>query len=111
MFGDLNLGFIQWNVDDSAIHRGLTQSNYGSSLGYAFVDFLSSNDLHQHNNLSNCDNRFLDVVISNLQNVNVTAPLDQLSKCYPIHPCLMLNIPDSNTEYLKPEQSMVFKLS
>jgi exonuclease III len=76
--GDLNLGFIEWNTNRDCVSNSMIPSNYNSNLGYALVDFLSSNNLYQYNNISNNEKRFLDLVISNMPNLAVKEPLDRL---------------------------------
>lgn len=72
----------------------MTPSNYNNNLGHSLVDFMSLNNLFQFNNIVNTNGnlriQILDLVISNLRNVNVFQPLDLLSKLVNFHPQLLI---------------------
>lgn len=99
ILGDFNLNFINWSPVDGCTYMKALEHN--SSLGLALTDFLAVNNLYQHNCIPNTDNRFLDLVLSNNPKAYVSKPLKPLSKCYRYHPCLLLNIPNTNIKLLR----------
>ncbi|CAH2095525.1 unnamed protein product [Euphydryas editha] len=102
LLGDFNLGFINWVSQDNCNH--MFPTCYNNLLGHALVDFVYSNNLFQYNNIFNCDNKMLDLIFSTIKNLNVTQPLDLISKLDPRHPNLLLNLPLINTKmYLQPK--------
>lgn len=101
ILGDFNLGFIKWARLNENKHCTIP-SAYHKSLGYALIDFISLNNLYQFNDICNSENRVLDLVLSNVENVTVTSPPDLLSKLDPRHPGLLVSISHSSIEPLKP---------
>lgn len=101
ILGDFNLNFISW--EDKHNESYTIPINYNSNLGYTFVDFISYNNLYQYNNICNCDNRKLDLILSNIPKASVTLPLELLSKLDQKHPNLLFHLPLNNLKYLHPK--------
>ncbi|CAH2087310.1 unnamed protein product [Euphydryas editha] len=106
IMGDFNMSFIEWSAGDDV--SCMVPSKYNNVLGYSLIDFLSANDLHQYNIIKNCDDRLLDLVISNMANVTVAKPLDSLSKLDLYHPNLLISFSYSRISYLRPKVCMQF---
>lgn len=100
--GDFNLGSIDWSRG-ADLNNQMFPSNYNNALGTAFVDFMSLNNLKQLNNISNIDGRYLDLVLSNIAGVEVSEPLDLLTKLDSRHPHLLVKLHGCNTSFLKPK--------
>ncbi|XP_047523578.1 uncharacterized protein LOC125062006 [Pieris napi] len=99
ILGDFNLGFINWRSLNNEVF--MTPYNYNNTLGFAFIDFMSMNSLKQFNSIGNSDDRFLDLVLSNMSSINVSAPSDSLSKIYANPPSLLLTIEYSKISFLR----------
>lgn len=97
VIGDFNMGFMEWSANGS----NMTPSNYNNALGYSLVDFMSINNIYQYNSVSNCDDRFLDLVLSNIPHIKVTKPPDLLSKLDSYHPSLLISIECGNVSFLR----------
>lgn len=85
ILGDFNLGIINWNS---------LNDNSFKILPYtcqALLDFISTNKLHQFNNVTNTG-RILDLVLSTLQSCTVTHAIDILTKTERIHPPLHITL-------------------
>ncbi|CAF4940047.1 unnamed protein product [Pieris macdunnoughi] len=99
ILGDFNLGFIDWRSLNNEVF--MTPCNYNNTLGFALIDFMSMNSLKQFNSIGNSDDRFLDLVLSNMSSINVSAPSDSLSKIYANHPSLLLSFEYSKISFLR----------
>lgn len=99
LFGDFNLSSIDWVsqtvsgncVDDAGSGFGyenvLIPSNVGESAKAELLHLLLSADLHQMNNVLNCDGRLLDLIFtSNPFDVELNESLCPLSKIDLYHP-------------------------
>ncbi|KAG6445583.1 hypothetical protein O3G_MSEX003981 [Manduca sexta] len=92
--GDFNLPLINWSKGPD--NSFMTPSNNNSGLAYNLIDFISLNNLYQFNSIKNCDDRLLDLVLSNLNNISVETPTDLLSNLDNRHPPLLVNIKFNN---------------
>lgn len=86
LFGDFNLSFIDWSVNRNDTNQGCVPTNYHCNLGYLLVDFMSSNNLIQLNNVRNKNNKILDLIFSNFTGPTVSQSIDILSKVDEYHP-------------------------
>ncbi|CAG5022983.1 unnamed protein product [Parnassius apollo] len=84
VMGDFNLNFVDWEFNDDCNHT--IPTNYNNDLGRCLVDCLSMNNLYQFNHIRNSHGRTLDLALSSLQCLNVSQPLDLLSKLDLHHP-------------------------
>lgn len=86
VLGDLNLGpSVQHGTNTSL------QTRY-MKLRFALTNFISQNRLSQVNAIINSDKRLLDLVITNITNVQVNKTASILSKIDKRHPNLLINI-------------------
>lgn len=104
ILGDFNLGFFEWSNADNNTH--LIPKNFNNALGEMFVDFITSNNLYQFNSVYNIDNRILDLVLSNMFNLNCTHISDVLTKLDPKHPALHITLSQLNTKLLRPKNNI-----
>ncbi|XP_045459220.1 uncharacterized protein LOC123669672 [Melitaea cinxia] len=98
--GDFNLSFIDWVFDKDTLQ--IIPSNYNNSIGTAFVDFMLTNSLNQICAVRNCDDRILDLVLTNVSGGSVVQSSDLLSKLDPFHPSFEITFSLSPTCFLRP---------
>lgn len=83
VLGDFNLGL-------SVQNQGITPRS--QKLMCAFNDFISSTNLSQVNKINNCDGRLLDLIITNMANIQVNMCDHILCKLDEKHPNLLINL-------------------
>ncbi|XP_045453897.1 uncharacterized protein LOC123663253 [Melitaea cinxia] len=98
--GNFNLSFIDWVFDKDTLQ--IIPSNYNNSIGTAFVDFMLTNSLNQICAVRNCDDRILDLVLTNISGGSVVQSSDLLSKLDPFHPSFEITFSLSPTCFLRP---------
>ena len=64
LFGDFNMADAQWNSEDDKYAVCANTSGISQKTS-SFIDCVSNNELRQHNTLSTCNNKPLDLVFSN----------------------------------------------
>jgi hypothetical protein len=96
ILGDFNLSKIIW--DDKENITNMTPSILESSL----LDFLALNNLTQHNRVFNDTNKILDLVISNVSNLEVGRSRFILSTLDSYHPPLEFEIASCSSKNLLP---------
>lgn len=87
ILGDFNLSFIDW-VKDTTNTSVLMPTNYNCNLGYLLIDFMSLNNLSQFNHVRNHNNRSLDLILSNIEDIYVKNCINPLCKIDQHHPAL-----------------------
>lgn len=97
--GDFNMNTINWVGTDGDIIEA--PHNISTSLEQTFWDFVLLNNLKQCNNLCNQNNRILDLVLTTLDLVVISPPVDVLSKIDVHHPPIICEIPF--TRFVKPQ--------
>ena len=100
IIGDFNQSTISWTKPNDSSH--LQPLNYNSNLDTNLVDFIFMNNIFQYNGTLNSDDRILDLVLSNMDNIVVTPPLDILTKVDLVHPPLLISITNVNITFLRP---------
>lgn len=91
IIGDFNLPFLNWQTKTNQDVHELIPTNFNCNLGYIFVDFISLNNLTQFNDVLNTNNRILDLVLSNINNISVKVCENPLIKLDAHHPALEIN--------------------
>ncbi|XP_052751505.1 uncharacterized protein LOC128200839 [Galleria mellonella] len=109
ILGDFNIGFIEWEKVN--MQYGLSPTNYGNSMGCTLVDFLSQYNLSQINYIKNCNNRILDLVLSNVQHCIIDSPLIPISIVDRYHPPLEVQLDFRFTKPLKKKQDIRFNFA
>ncbi|CAG4941893.1 unnamed protein product [Parnassius apollo] len=82
----------------------MVPSNYNSTLGCGLLDFMSLNNFSQFNNIPNSDGRYLDLIMSNFPGVDVSEPLELLSRLDCKHPNILVTLQKTNFTYLQPKK-------
>ncbi|KAL0895375.1 hypothetical protein ABMA27_011508 [Loxostege sticticalis] len=90
IIGDFNLNTISW-LDDVG-EPVITPQRTNSRLEQTLWDFILLNGMRQHNFLVNHNNRILDLVLTTIENVTVSEPLDVISKIDLHHPPLLVTL-------------------
>lgn len=90
IIGDFNLNTISW-LDDVG-EPVITPQRTNSRLEQTLWDFILLNGMRQHNFLVNHNNRILDLVLTTIEHVTVSEPLDVISKIDLHHPPLLVTL-------------------
>ncbi|CAH2094962.1 unnamed protein product [Euphydryas editha] len=98
LLGDFNLGCINWISQND--HNYMLPLCDSDILGCSLKDFICVNNLYQFNNIPNCDNKMLDLVLSTFKESKVIHPPELISRLDSKHPNLLLNIPLLNVNNL-----------
>lgn len=115
VFGDFNLPNVEWIAQsdcsypndgmENLLNDGnvLIPCNLGDSVKAELLHLLLSADLHQVNNVPNCDDRILDLIFtSNPCNVEVVESPCPMTKIDAYHPPVEVSIPVSKSSRMKP---------
>lgn len=115
VFGDFNLPNVDWlpqtdyespNEDiENLMNDGnvLIPCNLGDSVKAHLLHLLLSADLHQINDVRNCDGRILDLIFtSNPYNVEVVKSLNPMTKVDAYHDPVEVWIPVSKVDFVRP---------
>ncbi|KAH9640841.1 hypothetical protein HF086_014427 [Spodoptera exigua] len=90
IIGDFNMNTINWLGMGGDVIRA--PQNTCTNLERTLWDFVLLNNLRQCNYLCNQNNRILDLVLTNLDHVAVSAPTDVLSKLDVHHPPILCEL-------------------
>lgn len=101
--GDFNLRTINWSELNNPL-----KTQHISSLDQLFIDFTSVNNLRQCNNVTNKNNRLLDIVLVDVPGCCVSEA-DPLSVIDLHHPPLEIQI--TLTELLKLKSNSITKIN
>ncbi|CAH0716541.1 unnamed protein product, partial [Brenthis ino] len=106
--GDFNMSGISWVMNNTDTHS--VPNNYNNQLGYALIDFMSSNNLLQYNTVYNDHNKILDLVLANFSDpISVIRSEEILSKVDKYHPQLLIQIRISSLKLLSSTVSSRYK--
>ncbi|CAK1584851.1 unnamed protein product [Parnassius mnemosyne] len=90
ILGDFNINTINWIYNNDSIVNSRLCAN--SKVEQSLWDFITLNDLRQHNDLLNHNKRILDLVLSNMDNINISKPSHVLSKIDLHHPPVQVSL-------------------
>ena len=96
ILGDFNISTISW-INIGSHCMALTHEG---RIATDLLNTLEISGLNQTNHITNSNGRILDLVLSNMDNIQVSNT-DALSKVDPHHPTLSIEISNSEIKFLK----------